>query len=224
MIEFFAAIVVFLALHSLPAATGLRAVLIDRIGRRTYLTLYSLVSVLALVWLVSATLRAPRIWLWPPNEWTAAVPLVVMLPACVLIAGAITRANPLSVSFRGGAADTEQPGVLGLVRHPILWAFCLWATSHATANGDVVAVIMFGGLALFSLAGMKLFERRARARLPASEFGHLMSVARGRFSNRVRASLSLTFAIEIVGGCALYVIALLLHAAVIGADPLGMWR
>ena len=49
MIEFFAAILIFLVAHVLPAATGLRGFLIAKLGRRPYVGLYSLVSLAKII-------------------------------------------------------------------------------------------------------------------------------------------------------------------------------
>ena len=222
MIEFMVALAVFLAAHVLPAATGLRARLIDRFGRSTYLIGYSVVSLATLVWLISAALRAPYIGLWPTGPVTALVPLVAMLPACILATGAATRANPLSISFVGGQTDPENFGILALVRHPILWAFFLWAAGHAIANGDLVALILFGGFALFSLAGMGRMERRAKETMTPDDFRAAMAVSRGPLADRLRRAVSARTAIELVAGIVLYGVLLALHGPVIGIYPLAL--
>jgi uncharacterized membrane protein len=55
--QFIVALLVFLALHMVPAIPPLPAGLVEAVGRRTYLIVYSLVSLLALAWLFHATLR-----------------------------------------------------------------------------------------------------------------------------------------------------------------------
>ncbi|MEM7124373.1 MAG: NnrU family protein [Pseudomonadota bacterium] len=222
MIEFLIALAAFIAAHVLPAATGLRARLIDRLGRSTYLIGYSAVSLVTLVWLVSAALRAPYIGLWPTGPVTALVPIVAMLPACVLAAGAATRPNPLSISFLGGQTDPEKPGILALVRHPILWAFFLWSASHAIANGDLVALIMFGGFALFSLAGMGRMERRAKQTMTPDDFQAAMAISRGASADRLRQAFSVRTVIELVAGVVLFAALLALHGPVIGIYPLAL--
>ena len=222
MTEFFLALAVFLALHMVPAAAPLRARLIAALGRPLYIALFSLASVLALAWLIWAALAAPYVGLWPPSPATTLVPIVAMAPACLLFAAAATRPNALSVSFIGGEPDAVRPGILALVRHPILWAFFLWSAGHAVANGDLVALIMFGGFALFSLAGMRLQERRARRRLAPDAYGAAMALARGGFADRLRRSASPRLALELGAGAALYVALIALHGPIIGIDPLAL--
>ena len=160
--EFALALLAFFAAHSLPRATGLRDVALAQIGRRSYVVGYSLLSIGLLIWLISAALRAPYIALWAPNPALVHIALTLMLPACLLLAMAATRPNPLSIAFARGDADRAAPGVLAVIRHPILWAFTLWSAAHLLVNGDVVAVILFGGMAGFGIAGMTLMDHRAR--------------------------------------------------------------
>lgn len=220
MIEFFLAIAVFLAAHVLPAATGLRALLIGKIGRPAYLALYSLASLATIVWVIAAALAAPYLELWPPSPVTALVPLVAMVPASVLIAGALWQPSPLSVSFRGGLPAAGRAGLVAQVRHPLLWGFFLWAAGHLVANGDLVSLVLFGSLAVFSLAGMKRLERRARERLPAADLAAAEALTRGGFTARLKRIAPLFGLLDLLLGGLLYAGLLHLHAPVIGLDPL----
>lgn len=165
MLEFAVALAAFLAAHVIPAATNLRARAIAAMGRRNYLLAYSVLSVALLLWVIWAAQRAPRADLWPAAGWRLAVPVVTMPFALALLGAAVVRPNALSVSFRGGSAPPRLGGVLTITRHPMLWAFLLWSLSHLVANGDLVAVVLFGGLTAFSVAGMIALDRRARRRL-----------------------------------------------------------
>jgi uncharacterized membrane protein len=220
MIEFFAAIAVFLAAHVLPAATGLRDAAVARLGRGPYIAAYSLVSLATIAWVIAAALAAPHVALWPPSRAAALVPLVAMLPACVLLAGALWQPSPLSVSFRGGLPDPARAGLVPRLRHPLLWAFFLWSASHLVANGDLVSVILFGSLAVFSLAGMKRLERRARRRLSEADYGAALALTTGSLAARLRRSRRLSVLAELGAGAALYAALLHLHGPVIGLDPL----
>lgn len=220
MIEFLVAIAVFLAAHILPAATGLRAALIGRLGRRPYLVLYSLVSLASIAWVIVAALAAPYIELWPPSRGAALVPIVAMPAACILFAAAVLQPSPLSVSFRAGLPDPRRTGLAALLRHPLLWAFFLWAGSHLVANGDLVSVILFGGLAVFSLTGMKRLESRARQRLSAADYAAATALYEGGIGPRLRRIGALRALGEIAAGALLYAALLHLHGPVIGADPL----
>lgn len=162
MIEFLAALAAFLAAHSLPAMTGTKARLVARLGRGGYVAAYSAVSLGLLVWLIDAARRAPHLALWDPAPWQWHLAIALMPLAFLFLIVGAAAPNPLSVSFRRG----EEPGaIVALTRHPILWGFALWALAHVPANGDAVALILFGGMAAFSLLGMRIVDARARRRL-----------------------------------------------------------
>jgi uncharacterized membrane protein len=63
-IEMAVAAVLFVASHSLPARPSLRRRLVRAPGEAGYLALHSLVSLLALGWLVVAAGRAPYVDAW----------------------------------------------------------------------------------------------------------------------------------------------------------------
>lgn len=212
MIEFLLAYAVFLASHVVPAASGLKGALVRRWGRRVYVALYSALSLGLLGWLISAAVRAPFVPLWGPAPGLMHLPFLLMPAACVLIVAGGARANPVSVSFVGGAGDPARPGLPGVVRHPVLWGFALWALGHLAANGDVVSVLLFGGFAAFAFAGMAGLGARARrqGRRPLAE---------GPLGRRLRLALDGRLAVEVAAGLALFFLLLALHGPVIGVDP-----
>lgn len=167
MIEFILAFALFLAAHSIPARPAMRNRLVSRFGETNYLILYALLSLALLFWLISAAVRAPTILLWPAELWSYHLALALMLPASWLLVGGLATANPFSISLNRGLFRPERPGLVGWVRHPVLWGFALWALVHVIANGDLVALIMFGGFLLFAAAGMKILDRRKKRQLGA---------------------------------------------------------
>jgi uncharacterized membrane protein len=219
MIAFLFAIAVFLAAHILPAATGLRGILIERLGRPVYLSLYSLISLATIAWVIVAAVAAPYVELWPPDRAVALLPVVLMLPASVLFVAAAGQPSPLSVSFRGGLPAQGRTGLSGLLRHPLLWAFFLWSGSHLIANGDVVGVILFGSLSLFSLFGMKRLETRAARRLSPEDLATVQACYAGGLAARVKRLSPWRLVIEAGLGVLLYAALLHLHGPVIGVDP-----
>ncbi|MDT9599906.1 NnrU family protein [Sphingosinicella rhizophila] len=224
MTEFLLALSAFLAAHVLPARTGLRSRLAARFGERTYLLVYSLLSLALLIWLIGAALRAPLVPLWQTELWHYHFALAVMLPACMLLVGGAATANPLSVSFRSAGYDPSRPGIVGVTRHPLLWGFALWALAHLLANGDLVSLILFGGFGLFSLAGMMIVDRRKRRQMGA-EWDRLAEPTSALpfgawFSHpAARRWRPAGFAVAVGGGGALYLLLLWLHPRVIGPDP-----
>lgn len=164
MIEFVAALLVFLLLHVVPAIPSLRGGLVARLGRRTYLAAYSIVSVVAVIWLFNAALRLDFIPLWEPARWQGLVPLLLTPIGMVLLLAGLFSPNPASISLR---RDATLGAVSSVTRHPVLWGFIFWSGSHLVANGDLRSVLLFGALFGFALLGIPITERRARRRLGA---------------------------------------------------------
>ncbi|MFA7412962.1 MAG: NnrU family protein [Rhizobium sp.] len=216
------ALAAFLALHSVPAIPPIRAGAIAMLGRRTYLGLYSLISVLVLAWVFQAALTTEYIPLWEPAGWQAKVTLVTAPIGMFLVLAGLASSNPLSITMR---QETAPGAITAITRHPVLWGFLFWSLGHLVPNGDLRSLILFGGLALFTVSGFALLDRRARKRLA------------GRWDQMAKASSLVPFAAALSGRNRLRIDAPLLlsalaaaaitgwllsggHALLFGADPL----
>src|SRR5690606_41302719 len=76
--------------------------------------------------------------LWIAPRWLVVAGMWLLLPAVLLLVCAVSQPNPTPV--RGeGALDREEPatGMLRITRHPMLWAFALWAVVHIIALGTL---------------------------------------------------------------------------------------
>lgn len=219
MTQFIVSLVVFLALHSVPAIPAIRQNLIKALGRRPYLILYSLTSLAALGWVFHAALRLDYVELWAPEPWHAWFPIILTPIAFFLLVAGLISPNPLSISFRRG---DHQPGaIVSITRHPVLWGFFLWAAGHIIANGDLRSLLLFGVLALFAVFGMVMTERRNRL-IPLFNSTSVIpfaAVLRGQTRLRVDAAML----VALVTAAALTIWLLLGgHAVLFGADPLAM--
>ena len=125
MTQFLLALVVFLALHMVPAIPALRARLVAWLGRRNYLLAYSLVSLLALGWLFHTALRLDYIPLWDAAPWQAWFPLVLTPLGFILLFAGLISPNPTSISLR--KPDLAPGAITTITRHPVLWGFAFWA-------------------------------------------------------------------------------------------------
>jgi uncharacterized membrane protein len=118
-------------------------------------------------WLIVAAQRAETVLLWDTAPWQWHVPFIAMPIATFLLIAGLVSPNPLSISVRSGA----KPGpITALTRHPVLWAFLIWAAAHIPPNGTLVAILLFGGMALFSVLGFLLLDLKARKRLGAQRW------------------------------------------------------
>lgn len=224
MTELFLAVALFLLTHSLPAARPLRARLVATLGRGVYITGYSLLSIAVLVWVAVAYAQAPYVPVWSWQGWTAWLPLVLMLPACILGVGALVVPNPLSVALRRKGFDPDRPGLLAITRHPLIWAFILWAAGHFAANEDLASVVLFGLLLVLSLFGPLGVDLKARRGLGEAEWRRLTAKTSNiPFAAVVAGRARLRDAwpgwLPVIGGVVVYVALLHLHGPVIGVVP-----
>jgi uncharacterized membrane protein len=223
MTEFSIALASFLAAHLIPASPGLRSRLVSLMGRCTYLAAYSALSLALIAWLVAAAREAESPVLWEAAAWQWHVPFALMPVATFLLVAGLLAPNPLSISFRTGS---EAGAITVISRHPVLWAFLLWALAHIPPNGDLVSLILFGGMAALSLSGFVILDAKARRRL-GTERWHALSkntsvvpfaaLLAGRVASRSIGQLLLP-ALIAAGLYAWFV--LQGHALLIGPDPL----
>jgi len=224
--EFIVAFVVFLLSHAIPARPAVRARLVGALGEGGFLAAYSVASLIVLTWLIVAAGRAPYVELWPFARWQMWVPNLALPLACQLAAFGIGAANPLSFGGDPGKRfNPAQPGVVGIVRHPLLWAIALWAAAHMVPNGDLAHVGLFGFFTLIALAGMVVIDRRKRRQLGGetwnalaarTSFWPFAASMTGRFKPQSWRISLLRFAI----GLTAWLVLLLLHPMVIGVSPL----
>ncbi|MFN3724110.1 MAG: NnrU family protein [Paracoccaceae bacterium] len=161
--EYAAAWAAFLLTHAVPIRPPVKPWLVAGLGRAGFGLAYSALSVGVLVWLIGAAARAPFVMLWPRAEWQNHVTLTAMILACLILALALGRPNPFSFGgWRNDSFDPARPGIVGLLRHPVLAALLLWSLGHVVPNGDLAHVLMFGGFAGFALLGMVMIDRRRR--------------------------------------------------------------
>lgn len=217
--EFSLALAAFFVLHAVPVRPAVKSHIVGRFGARTFSIAYSIVSVLALAWLIVSAGRAPYVEIWQPAPWQSIVTLAAMLLACIVFALAIGRPNPFS--FGGSRKSTFDPtraGIVRLHRHPLLVALLLWSGSHVLPNGNLAHLVMFGIFAAFTLVGMRLIDRRKKREIGQARYQDLLADMR-------RASLADSFRgqsllVRLSAGFALFAILLALHPAVIGVSPL----
>lgn len=152
----------FLATHLGVSATPLRGVLVESLGEGPYRGLYSLVAVLTLGLMIYAYGSAPHHnYLWVPTQGMHLAASALMLVACVLLAMGLLSKNPTSVGM-SSAVRQEIAGIFRITRHPVQWAFLLWAIAHILANGDVATLILAGTVGLVSGLGMLAIDARRR--------------------------------------------------------------
>lgn len=216
--EFVAAYAMFFLSHSLPVRRPFRPWLQARLGQGGFTLAYSALSLVVLGWLIEAAGRAPYAPLWGWAAWQAHVPLVVMLPVCLILSVSLARPNPFSFGgARNDRFDPVRPGIVRWTRHPFLLALALWAAAHVVPNGDLAHVILFGTFAGFALFGGRLINRRKQR-----EMGGDWQRLRAAVADAPLLSLSISgnVVLRLSVGLALYATLLWLHPFLFGVSPL----
>lgn len=167
MINLALAVLAFVGGHFLLSSAPMRTPIVARIGERAFSGLYSALMLAAFVWMVTAFRTAPFIPLWSAPPAARIIPIVVMPFACLLLVGGLTVRNPTLVMQSVAMSGDPAPGLLKMTRHPVMWAFGLWALAHLIVNSEAAAVLLFGGLAVLALVGTLAIDAKRRARDPA---------------------------------------------------------
>lgn len=217
--EFAAAFAVFFLSHALPVRPPLRPRLEAALGAQGFTLAYSALSLAVLGWLIGSAGRAPYVQLWSWAPWQAHVPLIAMLPACLIVAITLGRPNPFS--FGGARAqdfDPTRPGLMRWMRHPLLVALALWAFAHLVPNGNLAHVLMFGLFGAFAIVGGRLIDRRKRRGMGA-EWARL-DAARRAGPLLPRPAQPLGAALRLAAGIGLYWGLIELHPLLFGVSPL----
>lgn len=211
------AFVAFFLSHSVPVRPPVKPWLVERLGPRGFTLAYSALSLVILGWLIVAAGRAPFIPLWYWAPWQNHAALTVMLLVCLILALTIGQPNPFSF---GGAHDERfdpaHPGLVRLMRHPLLMALALWGGVHMLANGDLAHVILFGTFTAFALIGRRLIDRRKRREMGA-EWDWLWQATR---AGRAWPAASPDTLLRLLAGIGVFVALIALHPLVLGVSPL----
>jgi uncharacterized membrane protein len=153
---------VFLATHFMPS-TPLRGVLVKSLGQWGYTGVYSAIAFGMIGWMSWAYARAPVEPLWPGVRWLPALlmPISFVLLACGLLAN-----NPTIVGMYRLLKNADPArGIIRVTRHPVMWAFLLWALAHLLARGDMKSLVFFGSFAVLASVGTLLMDRRKQQSL-----------------------------------------------------------
>lgn len=218
-IEFSLALIVFFLSHGTLIRPPIKPWLVKLIGTGGFTFAYSVLSIGVLAWLISAAGRAPFVSLWYWQPWHNHVVLMVMFAVCLILGLAIRRPNPFSFGgWENAAFDPDRPGIVGVMRHPLLAALALWALAHVFANGDLSHLIMFGTFAAFAMIGGSIIDRR-KNRLMGAEWEELRQ--RVKQSGLSKALLSLMREpIRLLAGAAGYVALIVAHPYLFGVNPI----
>jgi len=164
MISLTLAAAAFALIHIGISGTRLRDVLVARAGLPLYMIGYSIMSIAALIWLISTYKAAPYLPTWGTPAAVKPLAIILMLPAFLLVVIGLTTPNPTAVAQEAFAQKDPQ-GIVQITRHPFLMGAALWSLIHIAANGDMASLLFFGSLAVVSIAGPASIDAKRRRSL-----------------------------------------------------------
>jgi uncharacterized membrane protein len=199
----------------------LRAGMVRMLGQRGFALVYSLVSI-ALLWAMSrfygsAADQAPQAY-WDAGQagWVAAT--LLMWLGSILFVGSLRRnpafPNPGKPLTRIG----EAQGVFGITRHPMMWAFAIWALVHAIVLPTAASLVVSAAIAILALVGAAGQDKKKALLVGDPWRDWVRRTAFLPFGRGFASPGGFAF----IGGTLLWLAATLAHGA-LGYRPAGIW-
>jgi uncharacterized membrane protein len=185
---------------------------VRRFGENGFRGVYSLVALVTFAAMVSAyRVAGDQSPLWNAADFVWIAAGLVMWVASILFVGSFVG-NPALP----GAARVQRPGgVLRITRHPMMWAFALWAIVHAAVIATPKALLLDAAILILALGGSAAQDRKKRELM--GETWHEWS-AQTAFWPFARG-LGSPGAFALIGGTLVFLLATWLHPL-----PVGLWR
>lgn len=161
MLMLILACICFVGSHFLISSSGLRPMLVAKLGEKAYAGLFSALAIGLVIWMVFAYNAAPFEPLWDGGFASHLTMAIMPLAIFFVVAGNSTR-NPTSVMQPAPEPGRSAKGILAITRHPVMWGIALWALLHLLANGDLASVVFFGSFALLGLVGTLALDAKKR--------------------------------------------------------------
>lgn len=219
----------FVVTHIGLATPPLRDSLVLRLGETGFRIGYSLLSLALLIGAVQVYKGLPE----DAPLWTAGVGAyhaanLVMLLASILFVGALTPANRALAGVPQRPGNEGPTGVLRWTRHPMMWAFGLWALVHGWLAGDAPTLVLAAGIGTLALVGAA-FQDGKKARQLGADWK--MYAARTSFvpfaailAGKQPASALWPGVVPLVGGILFWLVMTFLHPSLMQAPVVGIWQ
>ncbi len=167
MISLTAAALAFVLFHLLVSGTPLRDALVRRIGANVYMTAFSVVSLVLIVWVARAyaganASPANRVF-WTATRATTSMQDVLQIFATLFVVVGLTNRNPTRVAQEAAMDQAETVrGMLRITRHPFLWGVAIWAAGHLLVNGNAASLIFFASFFVLGVYGPASIDAKRR--------------------------------------------------------------
>jgi len=200
----------------------LRAALVRRVGETGFLGFYSLVATITLGWMVWTAWTMPPLapyWAAPAWFYDWAAPILMLL-ASVLLVGA-NIGNPASPNPKVVVAIVRPAtGVFAITRHPMNWAFIIWALTHIALSGGPANLVIAGGILTLTFFGSLLQDHKKQSLLGDAWRGWEERTSFIPFAaiadRRIPVKAAWPGIIPLVGGIILWLAASYFHTMLVG--------
>jgi len=213
--------VLFAVTHIGMSHDPLRARLVERLGPKPFMGLYSLVSFVTLggaIWIFSGHRGlGPVLWVLPGLTY----PLIYLLMLFAIFLLVFSVVNP---SPTGMDTKMRPPrGVLSITRHPMNVGIGLFGLAHMVANGALGDVFFFGSLFVVGIFGAYHQDRR-KAREIGESFADFeahtsvfpfVAILKGKNKLRKEEFSLLFVAVSLL----VYILVMTFHGKLFGASP-----
>lgn len=139
----------------------LRRPMIDKLGQKGFLGIYTLVSFAtlgAMIW--AAWHTEPAAPLWDAGKSGLIAANLLMWLGAILFAGS-HKGNPAMPNPGAPVRSIPDPwGVFRITRHPMMWGFGLWGLTHAIVNPTPPGLIVSGAIFILAIGGSAMQDRR----------------------------------------------------------------
>ncbi|MDP9087364.1 MAG: NnrU family protein [Pseudomonadota bacterium] len=217
--------VAFVGTHFL-LSHPLRGPMVNAVGERVFLIIYSLTAIGTLVWMVGAYRATPASApLWPVGDALWILVTVIMLMASILFVGSLTR-NPAlpSAGAKMKAPETAR-GVFAVTRHPMMWGFALWGACHILVYPVAANIVLASAVIVLALVGATLQDRKKEKLQPLIWSAWEAKTSYWPFAAIIKgtAHLGQFGAHAIAGGLLIWLAATYAHRPFAGIAA-GIWR
>ncbi len=159
----------FLCIHLMISGTVLKDQIISGIGRMAYYALFSLFSIVGLIWMCAAYAIAfndpLNAQLWDAPLFLKIIALVGNFIAFQLVVVGALSSSPTNLLALRHLPEKPVHGVIRITRHPILAGIGLWAVMHILCDGNVASWVFFGSLLGVCALGANNIDRKRTAAL-----------------------------------------------------------
>jgi uncharacterized membrane protein len=218
IITLIAANIAFVGTH-FAMSHPLRAPMVKALGAGGFTAAYSLVSLATLGWVYVAFTAAPPADLPGSGEIGWIIATVLTLPAMILLAGSFVGNPAMPTPMAEAQARAAPKGVFTVTRHPMMWAFGLWALSHLVLFWSLRTMVTAAAIGTLALVGAKMQDAKKEA---------LMGAAWAEWESKTSywprwAKLPSVGAVPLVVGTALWLAFSWVHLWRAGI-PAGVWK